>query len=699
MVEPEGAGEQKTQPLQAVRDRMAKLLGQRSHTTLGVAAIVGGVAALIAVLGVWAWIYWGLPSVPDGKSLWSLNRRPGITFLDREGRTLGVRGPYYGRRIALSDLPEYVPQAFLAIEDRRFYQHRGVDRAAVLRAFFANMAAGRTVQGGSTITQQLARNLFLTPKQTLRRKVQEMVLASRIEQLLAKDDILELYLNRVYFGDQAFGIDAAARRFFGKAPQDLTVAEAAMLAGLPKAPSRTAPSQSLERATERQHQVLLAMVEARYITEEQRQEALKTRINVARSTSEGALGYAFDMAFAEACNHIGRNRDAADAEDQMLCPAEPGQRKRYPPNAGDLVITLSINRQLQQTASRIVSDHLGARARNARHPLQAAMVMLDRDGAVRVLIGGADYARSKYNRVVQARRQPGSSFKAFVYAAAIERGLDTEEVRYDEPVVINGWRPQNYDQGYRGAVTLRTAFAQSINTVAAQVVDEIGPREVADLAERFGVSSMPARGKFVPPSIALGTIEVTLWDMTKAFGTFMLEGRRVDPYLVERIETSSGEALYARAEQRPRIVYEPELAHRMTSMLGAVVLNGTGVRAQLSNRDAAGKTGTSQDWRDAWFIGYTADYVAGVWVGLDADESMLRPFGRITGGATPAEIWHDVMTVAHRGTPVRRLVGIEQPDRTPEQLELATFYDSLKKAFSDIQQEFRDEPPPDDFFR
>lgn len=653
---------------QEAQEQVGALLEQRSKFTLATAAAVGGALALAAVIAVWFWIYWGLPRVPDAATLWSLNRQPGITFMDRTGAQIGVRGAYYGRRVALDDMPRYVREAFLAIEDRRFYDHTGVDRMAVLRAVFANLSAGETVQGGSTITQQLARNLFLTPAQTVNRKLREMVLASRIERRLTKDEILELYLNRVYLGDGAYGVDAAAHRFFGKPATELTLAEAAMLAGLPKAPSRSAPTESLERATARQRVVLDAMVEAGFITPAQREEAANQRIRVVRRASdEASLGYVFDLAAEEARQYSGER-------------------------ASDLVIHLTIDRNVQTAAANSVRTRLGNRA-FGRRPLQAALVALDRTGAVRALVGGTNYNTSKFNRVTQAMRQPGSTFKTFVYAAALEQGIGTEDVRYDEPVVIQGWRPRNYDDGYRGAVTLRTAFALSINTVAAEVTDEVGARAVADVATRFGIRSMPPRTEFVPPSIALGSIETTLWDMTQAFGGFQTEGREMNAYLVERVQNASGEELYRRTAPSPRQVFDSNLAHQMTSMMGAVVLRGTGTGAQLGERDVAGKTGTSQDWRDAWFVGYTADYVAGVWVGHDD----RTPMGRITGGSIPAQVWADTMRVAHRGVENHPLVGIEQPRYTPRQVENASFFKGLADAFgaSDLIEDLRS---PDEYF-
>ncbi|MEQ1708919.1 MAG: PBP1A family penicillin-binding protein [Terricaulis sp.] len=641
----------------AAQQHLSQMLADRARFTWRRAASVAAGAVLVLVLSVWVWIYWGLPRVPDADALWALNRQASVMFVDRDGDILGVRGAYYGRRAALTDLPDYVPQAFLAIEDRRFYQHEGVDRMAVLRALLANLRAGETVQGASTISQQLARNLFLTRRQTINRKLREMVLASRIERRLSKDEILELYLNRVYLGDQAYGVDAAARRFFGKTAQELTLAEAAMLAGLPKAPSRSAPTESLERATARQHVVLEAMVEAGFITAEQRDAARAETIRVvARPNVERSMGYAFDLAVEQARAAVGQETP-------------------------DLVVQLTIDRQVQEAAASSIRRRLGNRA-FGRRPLQAAFMAVDREGGIRALVGGTDYNTSKFNRVTQAQRQPGSAFKAFVYTAALESGLGTEDVRYDEPVVIDGWRPHNYDEGYRGAVTLRTAFALSINTVAAEVADEIGPQRVADVARRLGITTMPARNQFVPPSIALGSIETTLWDMTSAFAAYMTDGRRIDAHVVARVTNSAGQELYTRpAYDAPRVLDE-EIVRRMTSMMGAVVLRGTGTAAQIG-RDVAGKTGTSSDWRDAWFVGYSADFAAGVWVGHDDFTSM----GRTTGGTLPAQIWADTMRVAHQGVDEHPLPGIEQPARSPREVEMASFFDELADAFGESKIE------------
>ncbi len=635
----------------AAQQHIAELLDRRRWTWRRISSVVAG-AVLLVVVSLWLWIYWGLPQVPNADALWAFNRQQSTMFLDRSGQVLGVRGPYYGQRVHLADLPAYVPQAFIAIEDRRFYEHEGVDRMAILRAILANLRAGETVQGASTISQQLARNLFLTPEQSINRKLREMVLASRIERRLTKDEILELYLNRVYLGDQAFGVDAAARRFFGHPAARLTLAEAAMLAGLPKAPSRSAPTESLERATARQHVVLDAMVEAGFITAAQRDRARAQEIHVVqRPPVERSLGYAFDLAVTQARAAVG---DAVP----------------------DLIVHTTIDSNVQQAAARAIRTRLGNRA-FGRRPLQASFMAMDRDGGIRGLIGGTDYGASQFDRVTQARRQPGSAFKIFVYTAALENGLDTEDVRYDEPVVINGWRPHNYDDGYRGAMTLRTAFALSVNTVAAEVASEIGPQRVSDVARRLGISTMPAQGQFVPPSIALGSIEVTLWDMTTAVATYMNDGDRVDPHIVDSVTNAAGQVLYQRPPYTGPRVLDEDIVRRMTSMMGAVVLRGTGTGAALGDRDVAGKTGTSSDWRDAWFIGYTADFTAGVWVGHDDFSSM----GRTTGGTIPAQVWADTMRVAHRGVPPHPLPGIEQPVASPREVEMSGFFDDLANAF------------------
>ncbi len=646
-----------------------QLVRERPARAIGVVLIASAVLAVVAAGLFWALVYLTLPRLPEPDALWAYNREPGVTFTDSSGQIVGVRGPSYGRMMRLADLPAYVPQAFIAIEDRRFYEHRGVDNMAIIRAAWANLTAGRTVQGGSTISQQIAKNLFLSRDQTITRKLQEAITASRLEQMLSKDELLELYLNRVFLGEQAYGVDAAARRFFGKSATELTIAEAAMLAGLPKAPSRTVPTTNFARAKERQLVVLQAMLDAGFISTEQHAVAVAEPINVLTTDpAEGSLGWVFDMATDQAQTLTG------------------GQ------TAPDLVIQLTIDPRLQTLAETSIANTIPMAA-EGQTQLQASMVVVDRTGAVRALIGGVNYDRYKFNRAFQSRRQPGSCFKTFVYAAALERGFDPEDIRYDEPISIQGWRPSNYDDGYRGAVTLRTAFALSLNTVAAEVGHETGLSNIVGLARRFGVTlgADPAAfdDRHIPLSITLGSVETNVWDLTQGFATFMNRGRRVDAYLIQSLQDSRGLRLYDRPDRQPQQVFAEPLADQMTSLMGAVVQRGTAVRAQIPGWDVAGKSGTSQNWQDAWFIGYTAHYTAGVWVGLDDNTSMTRVIGRVTGGSLPAGIWHDFMVPALEDMPNEPLPGIDQPERSLRQRQLGNFYQAVRET---LRLPMREEP-------
>lgn len=636
-----------------------QLVRERPGRAIGVVLVASAVLAVVAAGLFGALVYLTLPRLPEREALWTYNREPGVTFTDASGRIIGVRGPSYGRMMRLADLPAYVPQAFIAIEDRRFYDHGGVDNMAILRAAWANLTAGRTVQGGSTISQQIAKNLFLSRDQTLDRKLQEVIIASRLEEMLSKDELLELYLNRVFLGEQAYGVDAAARRFFGVSAAELTLAQAAMLAGLPKAPSRTVPTTHFSRAKERQALVLDAMREAGFITSEQHAEAIAEPINVqTNGPAEGGLGWVFDM--------------AAEQAENLTSATVP-----------DLVIQLTIDLRLQALAEAAVANAVPI-AEQGQPQLQAAMVAVDRSGAVRALIGGFDYQQSKFNRAFQSRRQPGSCFKTFVYAAALERGFDPEDVRYDEPIAIQGWRPSNYDDGYRGAVTLRTAFAMSLNTVAAEIGHETGLSNIVGLARRFGVALGAEPAAFddrrIPLSITLGSVETSVWDMTQGFAAFMNRGRRVDAHLIQSLQDSRGRRLYDRPAGQPQQVYAEALADQMTSLMGSVVERGTAVRAQIPGWDVAGKSGTSQNWQDAWFIGYTAHYTAGVWVGLDNNSSMTTVIGRVTGGSLPAGIWRDFMVPALEGLPNEPLPGLDEPARSPRQQRTGSFFQAVRET-------------------
>ncbi|MFN3522215.1 MAG: transglycosylase domain-containing protein [Phenylobacterium sp.] len=556
-----------------------------------------------------------LPAIPDRAALWSAGRPRGVTFLGPDGKVVAYRGPRHGRRVDLAELPAHVPLAFLAAEDRRFYQHGPVDVRGLARAALANLRAGHAVEGGSTLSQQLARTLFLKPDKTLKRKIQEAALAARLERSLTKDEILELYLNRIYFGDGAYGLAAAADRYFGKDASDLTLAEAALLAALPKAPSRLALTNDLPAAWSRARLILAAMQDTAWATpaEIAAASAGPPKVRPPGARPEGDMAWALDAAAREAETLVGQA-------------------------APDLVVRITVDPALQAKAAQALRRNLG-RGR------QGALVALAPDGAVRVMVGGVDHARSPFNRALQARRQPGSAFKPIVWAAALERGVNPYDVRADRAIDIDGWSPQNYGGGYSGAVTVERALRLSLNTVAVRLAREVGVDRVAELARRFGLSSVP---EHPGPSLALGAYEVSLLDLTSAYQVLQAGGSRVRPYLVSQITNARGDVLYQNTPGAPVPVYPQYQAGQMVRMMEGVISSGTGARAALG-RPAAGKTGTSQNYRDAWFVGFTPDWVCGVWVGHDDN----RPMRGVTGGLTPAVIWRTFMADAHQGLPVR----------------------------------------------
>jgi penicillin-binding protein 1A len=617
------------------------------------------IVVLLILLGAGGWGFWkwrslysGMPKLPEVADLWTVKREPAMEFIDRKGTTLDVRGPRYGRATSVDQLPEHVPQAFIAAEDKRFYEHDGADDAAIARAAWSNLRAGETVSGASTITQQLIKNLVLDSRQTVKRKAQEVKLARELEKQLSKKEILTLYLNRVYFGAGLYGIDAAARYYFGKKPGQLTVAEAALLAALPKAPSKLNLRDNLAGAKERQDYVLSQMVEMSFITQAEADKAKAQEIVIIDPpTYDPQLGYALD---------------AASERVKAMLPRIPG----------DLVVTVSLDMDLQekiqkQLAERMATDGTAAGAS------QISALLIEKTGRVAVLVGGTDYTTSEFNRVTQSVRQPGSSFKPFVYATALEDGYSPYDVFDDAPIAIDKWKPENYTGKFLGPMTMSEALARSINTVAVELTQLSGPARVADTARRFGITS-----KMEPyPSIALGSQEVSLWELTRAFGTFQSGGLRLDPWLIERIEDSRGNVLYQRPEYDRDRVYSEELAREMNGMLYRVVNSdiGTGGRARIPNWAVAGKTGTSQDWRDAWFVGFSSAYVGGVWVGND-DE---KPMKKVTGGGLPADLWSDMMVIAHDGKTPARLIGADASVVVSEAAEARiAFYRGLSQAFS-----------------
>ena len=616
--------------------------------------------AVLAGAQTYRWIFADLPQLPAASeparleaALWSLNRPPGVAFHDRNGALIATRGPRHGQRVPLSELPPYVPRAFLAAEDRRFHQHRGVDWRGVVRALRENWQAGRVVQGGSTLTQQLVKIVLLSPEQSFKRKLQEAVLATRLERRLSKDQILTLYLHRAYFGEGAYGVEAAARTYFGKTARGLTLSEAALLAALPKAPSRLDPTNGMGEALARSHLILRLMREEGWITPGQEQAARRNPPVLSPPPGgEGDFGYVLDLAAAQA---------------QALVPA----------NSPDLIVQLSVDPRLQSAAVRIVRQGLrnGPRRWGAD---QAALVALAPDGTVRALVGGVDHRLSPYNRAVHARRQPGSAFKPIVFAAALETGVSPTDVRIDAPVRFGRWAPENYGGGHQGAMTVEQALVRSRNTIAVKLADETGPEKVGAFARRLGITTLPERPYL---SVALGAHEVTLLELTGAYQAFQLGGRRPPAVsLIERITSTRGDLLYARAPSAPVPVMDPLKAAQMQRMLQGVIARGTG-RAAAIGRPAAGKTGTTQDWRDAWFVGFTPDWAAGVWVGNDDDD----PTRKVTGGDLPAVLWRRFMLEAHQGLPVRDF-DVAAPDRQD--------LDARDRFYAELAAEFAREAGP-----
>ena len=584
-------------------------------------SLVLGLWALIAALGSIAFVVSTLPPI---QSLEVPKRPPTVEIVGLDGRPLTMRGEMSGTDVSIKELPPYLPRAFVAIEDRRFYSHFGVDPLGLVRAAAANVLHRGVSQGGSTITQQLAKNLFLTQERTLWRKMQELVLALWLERKFGKSEILELYLNRVYFGSGAYGVEAAAQRYFGKPARAVKVAEAAMLAGLVKSPSRLAPSRNPNGAERRAQAVLTAMTEVGFITETMAKTALAQPARAVRPAGAGSVNYVADWIMDVLDDVVGRLEQ-------------------------DLVVETTIDPALQAAAEKALTDELALKGQKF-DVAQGALVAMTPDGAVRALVGGKNYAESQFDRAVAAKRQPGSAFKPFVYLTALERGLTPESVREDKPIALKGWKPENYSHDYHGPVTLTQALALSLNTVSVRLTLEVGPRAVAKTAYRLGIASKLDAN----PSLALGTSEVSLIELTGAYAPFANGGDAITAHVVERVRTHAGKVLFARAPQNLGRIVEPRHVAMMNAMMRETLLIGTAQKAQLPGWQAAGKTGTSQDFRDAWFIGYTGHLVTGVWLGND-DSS---PTKKATGGGLPVDIWSRFMKVAHQGVAVAALPGL-----------------------------------------
>ena len=599
---------------------------KQGRTFLG-SIVYGG-----AVLGLWGLIafggllFWYGLNLPDTSGLYNVKHTPSLSIVATNGEVLSHRGDLMGGYASIADLPPHVVDAVLATEDQRFYWHFGVDPIGLARALVINFKAGAYVQGGSTITQQLAKNVFLKPDRTISRKIEEMVLAVWLELRFTKEEILTLYLNRVYFGGGAYGLEAASERYFRKPARALTLPEAAMLAGLLKAPSRYSPTNDIDLARQRAAIVLQNMVNAGYISQEQAHVANVAPAALEGYAARGSINYFVDWVAEALPDYAGK----PDTDVNVLTTIDP---------------------VLQREAEAIVAAALAEQGA-ALNVGQAALVAMTPDGAVRAMVGGRSYAQSQFNRAVQAKRQPGSAFKPIVYLTAMERGLTPDTVRVDRPLNYGGWAPSNYSGRFEGEMTLRTALAKSVNTVAVQVAHEVGIRNVVSTARRLGFQEdLPSN-----LSLALGSGSVSLLELTAAYATFANGGYGVIPHGIDEVRAEAGDELYRRQGSGIGRVADPAAIAEMNNMLKAVMIYGTGRSAALEDRPTGGKTGTSQDFRDAWFVGYSADLVVGVWVGNDDG----APMEKVTGGSLPAHIWHAFMQRTQEGVPIAQL-----PDMAP----------------------------------
>ncbi|MES3030465.1 MAG: penicillin-binding protein 1A [Pseudomonadota bacterium] len=573
-----------------------------------------------AVLGVWALIFVAAffavfaSDLPDTSKLYDVERQPSISYLDRSGAMVAVRGSQYAPPVDLDKLPPYVPKAFIAIEDRQFYYHFGFNPWGIIRSQIYNVQnKGGPLRGGSTITQQLARNLFLTTNQNYRRKAQELILAVWLEAKFTKKEILALYLNRVYFGGGAYGIEAASQRYFGKPASQLTLGESALLAGMMKGPNRYSPVSATDRAERRATIVLDEMVRTGAITPQERDEAFKTPVRVNPTLANQRAQYFTDYVDDQVRSLVG----------------EPTE---------DLVVETTLDLPIQAAAEQAMRK--GLAAGKAQGVEQGALVAIDGEGRIRAYVGGGDYTESQFDRATTARRQAGSAFKPFVYLAAMEAGRTPADMVVDEPIKIGNWSPRNYTGDFRGPMTLQTAMSQSINTVAARLANDVGTGNVAAAAKRLGINSHIQ----LDPSMALGAVEVSPLEMAQAYAPFSNGGFLAKGYGIQRIRTASGKILYDHSVEknaRQQVIGSPALQY-MNQMMRQVVSSGTGTRAKVPGFDLAGKTGTTSDYRDAWFVGYTGGFVTAVWVGKDNN----KPMKRVTGGNAPAGIWRDFMSAA-----------------------------------------------------
>ena len=596
-------------------------------------------AATLGCIGLVAALALAIPAFREtADDDWLKKSELAVSFLDRFGNEVGSRGIRHNDAIPLADFPDHLIKAVLATEDRRFYEHFGIDLPGTARAIVTNARAGGVVQGGSSISQQLAKNLFLSNERTIERKVKEAFLAIWLEVRLDKSQILKLYLDRAYLGGGTFGVDAAAQYYFNKSARDVNLSEAAMLAGLFKAPSKFAPHINLPAARARANVVLDNLVEAGFMTEGQVFGARRNPATAMDRRDERAPNYYLDWAFDEM---------------KKLAAALPKSVQDRV-----FVVRLALDVNLQRNTERAVENSLRQHGREY-HASQAAAVLMETDGAVRAMVGGRDYGESQFNRATDALRQPGSSFKPYVYAAALGNGFRPNTIVVDSPVCIGNWCPQNYGRSFSGAVTLTAALVRSINVIPVKLSialgngnARVGRAKIKDIARKAGLRTpLPDT-----PSMPIGANEVTVLDHTGGYAMFVNGGKAVTPHAVLEVRTAGGELVWRfdRDGKQPVQVISPEVASDLNLMMSKVIEEGTARRAILAGIKAAGKTGTTNAHRDAWFVGYTGNYVAGVWFGNDD----YAPTNRLTGGAMPAQTWNEIMTYAHQGIELRSIPGL-----------------------------------------
>ncbi|MCX8101555.1 MAG: PBP1A family penicillin-binding protein [Geminicoccaceae bacterium] len=607
---------------------------------------------LVLMLLGWAALFLLIaPELPDTDTLFADSEQRTVTLLAADGGPLAERGAEGARFVGLPEIAPHLVQAVLAIEDHRFYGHFGIDPLGLARAAWANLLAGEVVAGGSTITQQLAKNLFLTPERSLKRKLQELALALWLEARLSKDEILTLYLNRVYLGAGAYGVEAAARRYFGKSAKEVTLAEAAMLAGLLKAPSAMAPTRDLERARARAEIVLKRMVELGMVPAERAAAARARPAAPAPETKTDFAGHFLDWVLDDLTDHLGKH-------------------------GRDLVVRSTLDRKLQLAAEQALRSALAGEGAK-RGVSEGAVVALDASGAVRAMVGGESYRASRFNRAASARRQPGSAFKPFLYLAALRAGWTPQSPIDDRPIAIGDWRPENFDGRYRGRVSLEDAFAHSLNAAAARLIQSVGPEAVVRTARELGIASpLPP-----VPSLALGTAEVSPLELAAAYLPFVTGGVRRSVHAVRNVEDDRKRVLYRYVPSERRVMDGREV-QTMRTLMAAVVERGTGRAARLADRVVMGKTGTSQGFRDAWFVGFAGDLLVAVWLGNDDG----RPMEGVTGGGLPARIARQVLEAAPPSPPAGPEVARGEPPPAARSVEreengLAILLDWVQRTF------------------